>query len=215
MKILLLEDDKTLGKALKDFLEQNSFETEWVTSLEDFSLYVKTRAFDLLILDRAIKNKDSLFVLKELRKTISTPAIFLTVKSSLSDKLEGFEANIDDYITKPFYKEELLARIKAILNRNVPKGIIKVKNIEIDTQKHIVYIDSKHVENLTQKEFMLLEYLMRNKNKVIKTDTLIDYIWNENGSIETLKSHIYSLRKKLADKDLIKTIKGYGYKIEE
>ncbi len=215
MKILLLEDDKTLGKALKDFLEQNSFETEWVNSLEDFSLYVKTRAFDLLILDRAIKNKDSLFVLKELRKTISTPAIFLTVKSSLSDKLEGFEANIDDYITKPFYKEELLARIKAILNRNVPKGIIKVKNIEIDTQKHIVYIDSKHVENLTQKEFMLLEYLMRNKNKVIKTDTLIDYIWNENGSIETLKSHIYSLRKKLADKDLIKTIKGYGYKIEE
>ncbi len=215
MKILLLEDDKTLGKALKDFLEQNSFETEWVNSLEDFSLYVKTRAFDLLILDRAIKNKDSLFVLKELRKTISTPAIFLTVKSSLSDKLEGFEANIDDYITKPFYKEELLARIKAILNRNVPKGIIKVKNIEIDTQKHIVYIDSKHIENLTQKEFMLLEYLMRNKNKVIKTDTLIDYIWNENGSIETLKSHIYSLRKKLADKDLIKTIKGYGYKIEE
>jgi len=215
MKILLLEDDKTLGKALKDFLEQNSFETEWVTSLEDFSLYVKTRAFDLLILDRAIKNKDSLFVLKELRKTISTPAIFLTVKSSLSDKLEGFEANIDDYITKPFYKEELLARIKAILNRNVPKGIIKVKNVEIDTQKHIVYVDSKPIENLTQKEFMLLEYLMRNKNKVIKTDTLIDYIWNENGSIETLKSHIYSLRKKLADKDFIKTIKGYGYKIEE
>ncbi len=215
MKILLLEDDKTLGKALKEFLEQNSFETEWVTSLEDFTLYVKTRAFDLLILDRAIKNKDSLFVLKELRKAVSTPAIFLTVKSSLSDKLEGFEANIDDYITKPFYKEELLARIKAILNRNLPKGIIKVRNIEIDTQKHIVYVDSKPAENLTQKEFMLLEYLMRNKNKVIKTDTLIDYIWNENGSIETLKSHIYSLRKKLSDKDLIKTIKGLGYKIEE
>ncbi|MGB9755259.1 MAG: response regulator transcription factor [Desulfurella sp.] len=215
MKILLLEDDKELGKALKELLEQNSFETEWVETLEDFNLYARTRTFDLFIMDRAIKNKDSLYTLKELRKTVTTPAIFLTVKSSLSDKLEGFEANIDDYITKPFYKEELLARIKAIANRNMPKGIIKVKNIEIDTQKHTVYIDSKPIENLTQKEFMLLEYLMRNKNRVVKTDSLIDYIWNEDGSVETLKSHIYSLRKKLLDKDLIKTIKGYGYKIDE
>ncbi|AHF96481.1 MAG: response regulator transcription factor [Desulfurella sp.] len=215
MKILLLEDDKTLGKALKELLEQNGFETEWITELDDFSLFAKTRTYDLFIMDRAIKNKDSIYTLKELRKTISTPAIFLTVKSSLSDKLEGFEAQIDDYITKPFYKEELLARIRAIANRNMPKGILKVKNIEIDTQKHVVYIDSKPIENLTQKEFMLLEYLVRNKNKVVKTDSLIDYIWNEDGSIETLKSHIYSLRKKLSDKDLIKTIKGYGYKIDE
>ncbi|WP_291490876.1 response regulator transcription factor [Desulfurella sp.] len=215
MKILLLEDDKTLGKALKELLEQNGFETEWITELDDFSLFAKTRTYDLFIMDRAIKNKDSIYTLKELRKTISTPAIFLTVKSSLSDKLEGFEAQIDDYITKPFYKEELLARIKAIANRNMPKGILKVKNIEIDTQKHVVYVDSKPIENLTQKEFMLLEYLVRNKNKVVKTDNLIDYIWNEDGSIETLKSHIYSLRKKLSDKDLIKTIKGYGYKIDE
>ncbi|MGB9744478.1 MAG: response regulator transcription factor [Desulfurella sp.] len=215
MKILLLEDDKTLGKALKELLEQNGFETEWITELDDFSLFAKTRTYDLFIMDRAIKNKDSIYTLKELRKTISTPAIFLTVKSSLSDKLEGFEAQIDDYITKPFYKEELLARIRAIANRNMPKGILKVKNIEIDTQKHVVYVDSKPIENLTQKEFMLLEYLVRNKNKVVKTDSLIDYIWNEDGSIETLKSHIYSLRKKLSDKDLIKTIKGYGYKIDE
>mgnify|MGYP001626381782 CR=1 FL=1 len=215
MKILLLEDDKTLGKALKELLEQNGFETEWITELDDFSLFAKTRTYDLFIMDRAIKNKDSIYTLKELRKTISTPAIFLTVKSSLSDKLEGFEAQIDDYITKPFYKEELLARIKAIANRNMPKGILKVKNIEIDTQKHVVYVDSKPIENLTQKEFMLLEYQVRNKNKVVKTDNLIDYIWNEDGSIETLKSHIYSLRKKLSDKDLIKTIKGYGYKIDE
>ncbi|SDC81365.1 DNA-binding response regulator, OmpR family, contains REC and winged-helix (wHTH) domain [Desulfurella multipotens] len=215
MKILLLEDDKTLGKALKELLEQNGFETEWITELDDFSLFAKTRTYDLFIMDRAIKNKDSIYTLKELRKTISTPAIFLTVKSSLSDKLEGFEAQIDDYITKPFYKEELLARIRAIANRNMPKGILKVKNIEIDTQKHVVYIDSNPIENLTQKEFMLLEYLVRNKNKVVKTDSLIDYIWNEDGSIETLKSHIYSLRKKLSDKDLIKTIKGYGYKIDE
>lgn len=215
MKILLLEDDKELGKALKELLKQNNFDTEWVETLEDFTLHAKTRTFDLFIMDRAIKNKDSLYTLKELRKTITTPAIFLTVKSSLSDKLEGFEANIDDYITKPFYKEELLARIRAIANRNMPKGILKVKNIEIDTQKHTVYVDSKPIENLTQKEFMLLEYLMRNKNKVVKTDSLIDYIWNEDGSVETLKSHIYSLRKKLLDKDLIKTIKGYGYKIDE
>ncbi len=214
MKVLLLEDDKSLGKAIKELLEQNGFETEWTTELEDFTLFAKTRVFDLFIMDRAIKNKDSLYTLKELRKTISTPAIFLTVKSSLSDKLEGFEAQIDDYITKPFYKEELLARIKSIANRNMPKGILKVKNIEIDTQKHIVYVDSKPIE-LTQKEFMLLEYLVRNKNKVVKTDTLIDYIWNEDGSVETLKSHIYSLRKKISDKDLIKTIKGLGYKIDE
>jgi len=215
MKILLLEDDKTLGKALKELLEQNNFETQWVETIEDFVLFAKARPFDLFIMDRAIKSKDSLYTLKELRKTISTPAIFLTVKSSLSDKLEGFEAQIDDYITKPFYKEELLARIKTILNRNTPNGIIKVGNIEIDMQKHKVFVDSKPVENLTQKEFMLLEYLMRNKNKVVKTDNLIDYIWNEDGSVETLKSHIYSLRKKLSDKNLIKTVKGYGYKIEE
>lgn len=215
MKILLLEDDKTLGKALKELLEKNHYDTEWIETLEDFSLFAKTRAFDLFIMDRAIKNKDSLYTLKELRKKITTPVIFLTVKSSLSDKLEGFEANIDDYMTKPFYKEELLARIKIIENRSAPQGIIKVKNIIIDTQKHIVYIDNKSIENLTQKEFLLLEYLCRNKNKVIKLDTLIDYIWNEDGSLETLKSHIYSLRKKLSDKNIIKTIKGYGYKIDE
>lgn len=137
----------------------------------------------------------------------------ITVKSSLEDKLKGFAVGVDDYVTKPFFPEELLARIKAVLGRYCQiKEEIKIGNLIIDFEKKIVYLSGKRIE-LTLKEFLLLEVLARKRGKILSYDFLIDYVWEEEGSYETLKSHIYNIRKKIG-KEIIKSIKGFGYKID-
>ncbi len=214
MKILLIEDDKLLGKAIKDYLGQNGFEVEWFSQVETSSFAELASAFDIAVIDWLLGTVSGIDIVTKIRKEgITLPIIMITVKSSLEDKLEGFSHGIDDYITKPFYPEELLARIRAVMQRYYgTNNTLSTNNLIMNLDKKEVTIDGTPI-NLTNKEFNLLKVLLQRKGKVLSYDFLIDYVWGENGSYETLKSHIYMLRKKLK-KDIIKSIKGFGYKID-
>jgi len=209
-KVLLIEDDAILGKAIKQFLEKHGFE---VSRIDDANEFIFT-GYDIFIVDWILKTSSGLDVVKSLKKNnINAPVVMITVKSSLDDKLLVFEEGVDDYITKPFEPEELLARIKAVIRRYYNKNWIKVnEDISIDLESRKVLKNNKEIK-LTKKEFMILEVLLKRKGSVVSYDFLLDYVWNENGSYETLKSHIYSLKNKLS-KDLIYAVKGLGYKID-
>jgi len=214
IKLLLVEDDKSLGQAIKEFLEERDYRIDWIQDPDDLPLHEKLKTYDLLLVDWILGNKEGLEIVKSIKKKgIKVPVIMITVKSSLEDKLKGFAAGVDDYITKPFFPEELLARIKAVLGRYCQiKEEIKIGNLTIDSEKKVVYLSGKRIE-LTLKEFLLLEVLARKRGKILSYDFLIDYVWEERGSYETLKSHIYNIRKKIG-KEIIKSIKGFGYKID-
>ncbi|MCD6133319.1 MAG: response regulator transcription factor [Deltaproteobacteria bacterium] len=214
IKLLLVEDDKSLGQAIKEFLEERDYRIDWIQDPDDLPLHEKLKTYDLLLVDWILGNKEGLEIVKSIKKKgIKVPVIMITVKSSLEDKLKGFAAGVDDYITKPFFPEELLARIKAVLGRYCQiKEEIKIGNLTIDSEKKVVYLSGKRIE-LTLKEFLLLEVLARKRGKILSYDFLIDYVWEEGGSYETLKSHIYNIRKKIG-KEIIKSIKGFGYKID-
>ncbi len=214
IKLLLVEDDKSLGQAIKKFLEERNYRIDWIQDPDDLPLHEKLKTYDLLLVDWILGNKEGLEIVKSIKKKgIKVPVIMITVKSSLEDKLKGFAAGVDDYVTKPFFPEELLARIKAVLSRYCQiKEEIKIGNLTIDSEKKAVYLSGKRIE-LTLKEFLLLEVLARKRGKILSYDFLIDYVWEEGGSYETLKSHIYNIRKKIG-KEIIKSIKGFGYKID-
>ncbi len=214
IKFLLVEDDKSLGQAMKEFLEERDYKIDWIQDPDDLPLHGKLKTYDLFLVDWILGNKEGLEIIKSIKKKgIKVPVIMITVKSSLEDKLKGFAVGVDDYVTKPFFPEELLARIKAVLGRYCQiKEEIKIGNLIIDFEKKIVYLSDKRI-NLTLKEFLLLEVLARKRGKILSYDFLIDYVWEEEGSYETLKSHIYNIRKKIG-KDIIKSIKGFGYKID-
>lgn len=214
IKFLLVEDDKSLGQAMKEFLEERDYKIDWIQDPDDLPLHGKLKTYDLFLVDWILGNKEGLEIIKSIKKKgIKVPVIMITVKSSLEDKLKGFAVGVDDYVTKPFFPEELLARIKAVLGRYCQiKEEIKIGNLIIDFEKKIVYLSGKRIE-LTLKEFLLLEVLARKRGKILSYDFLIDYVWEEEGSYETLKSHIYNIRKKIG-KDIIKSIKGFGYKID-
>ncbi|MCK4278213.1 MAG: response regulator transcription factor [Desulfurellaceae bacterium] len=214
IKFLLVEDDKSLGQAMKEFLEERDYKIDWIQDPDDLPLHGKLKTYDLFLVDWILGNKEGLEIIKSIKKKgIKVPVIMITVKSSLEDKLKGFAVGVDDYVTKPFFPEELLARIKAVLGRYCQiKEEIKIGNLIIDFEKKIVYLSGKRIE-LTLKEFLLLEVLARKRGKILSYDFLIDYVWEEEGSYETLKSHIYNIRKKIG-KDIIKSTKGFGYKID-
>ena len=214
IKFLLVEDDKSLGQAMKEFLEERDYKIDWIQDPDDLPLHGKLKTYDLFLVDWILGNKEGLEIIKSIKKKgIKVPVIMITVKSSLEDKLKGFAVGVDDYVTKPFFPEELLARIKAVLGRYCQiKEEIKIGNLIIDFEKKVVYLFNKRI-NLTLKEFLLLEVLARKRGKILSYDFLIDYVWEEEGSYETLKSHIYNIRKKIG-KDIIKSIKGFGYKID-
>jgi len=210
IKILLIEDDRDLGKAIKAFLSKQKYEVDWFEDAKGLFF----EGYDILIIDWLLKQSSGVDIIKSIkRKNIPTPIIMITVKSDLKDKLKVFELGVDDYITKPFPPEELAARVKAILNRYYAKEWIKIdENLLIDPKNRKVSKNGENIE-LTQKEFLLLEAISKRKGKIVNYDFLMDYVWDEEGSYETLKSHIYSIRKKLGKK-LIKNVKGLGYKID-
>jgi DNA-binding response OmpR family regulator len=214
IKFLLVEDDKSLGQAMKKFLEERDYKIDWIQDPDDLPLHGKLKTYDLFLVDWILGNKEGLEIIKSIKKKgIKVPVIMITVKSSLEDKLKGFAVGVDDYVTKPFFPKELLARIKAVLGRYYQiKEKIEIGNLIIDFEKKTVYLSGKRIE-LTLKEFLLLEVLARKRGKILSYDFLIDYVWEEGGSYETLKSHIYNIRKKIG-KDIIKSIKGFGYKID-
>ncbi len=218
MRILVIEDEKKVAQFLKQGLEEERYVVDVAYDGEKGELIASTEEYDLIILDILIPKKNGVTVLKELRsKRIQTPILMLTAKSSTEDKVEGLDSGADDYLTKPFAFAELLARVRLLLRRGAAEKstVIKIADLQLDLVTHKATRGEKLIE-LTAKEYALLEYFMRNKNRVLTRTTISEHIWNYNFDTGTnvIDVYINHLRSKVDDgfdKKLLHTVRGVGY----
>lgn len=224
MRILIVEDDKKVAGFLKKGLKEENHTVEVCFDGEEGGYYAEIEEYDMIIMDIMLPKKDGLQVCKELRqKSVLTPIIMLTARDAIEDKLTGLNEGADDYITKPFSFQELLARINSLQRRSRnysdKTNTLKVDNLIIDLISHNVTRAGRKII-LTGKEYALLEYLMRNKGRIITKTRIIEQLWDINQEIysNVVSVFIYHLREKINkgfDKKLIQTIRGRGYQIDE
>jgi DNA-binding response OmpR family regulator len=221
MRILVVEDEHKIAAAIKKGLEQESFAVDLAyEGVGGFDLAL-TEEYDCIILDLMLPGMSGLDFCRRLRQeNIHAPILILTAKGAIEDKVEGFNLGADDYLVKPFSFEELLARVKALIRRprNFVADILKIGDLEVNTQNFEVKRGNKRID-LTRREFAILEYLVRNKGKILSKDQIISHIWDYDADIlpNTVEVFIKNLRRKIDRpfyRSLIKTIRGFGYKIE-
>lgn len=217
-KILIVDDEENIRKVIREYLEFEGFLCFEASNGEEAIKMCKENSYDLIVLDIMMPKIDGFTIAKEIRKKQSVPIIMLSARSEEYDKLYGFDVGIDDYVTKPFSPKELVARIKANLKRNtIMNEEISYLGLKIDTLGHNVYVDNKKI-NLTNKEYELLLYLIKNKNIVLTREQILNNVWNMDylGEERTIDTHIKTLRSLLGKyKTLIVTVRGVGYKFEE
>ena len=224
MRILIIEDDHKIANAMKKGLEQESFAVDVSYGGRDGLGSALTVEYDLIIIDRMLPEVDGIKICMALRKKkINTPILFLTAKDKISDRVEGLNAGADDYLVKPFAFLELLARIRALLRRPT-KPIEEILTVD-DLSLNILTFEVKRGReaiSLSNKEYSLLEYLMRNQGRILTKNNIIEHVWNYDADIlpNTVEVYIGYLRNKI-DKsfknkpELIKTVRGFGYKISQ
>lgn len=221
-KILLVEDEGKIANAVARGLKYEDFDVTIASDGEEALVLGKDEDFDCIILDRMLPLKEGVEVCKELRKSnIKTPIIMLTAKSGVNDKVEGLDAGADDYLAKPFSLDELLARIRALLRRpnNIVSDELKVGDLILNTTTFEARRDDKLI-NLSKKEYDLLEYLMRNANRIISKEKIINHVWDFDSDIlpNTVEVYMGYLRNKIdkpfKDKKMLQTVRGFGYKLE-
>ncbi len=221
MKILIVEDDVKISLFLTKGLEEESYTVDSCFDGEEAFYLIQTNIYDLIILDLMIPNIDGVTLCKKLREIgNNTPIIMLSAKSSIEDKVTGLNIGANDYIAKPFSFDELIARVKVQLRDGKSlTNILQIADLIVDTDKKLVTRNQKEIK-LSSKEYMLLEYLLINKNKVLKEDKINHALWNmdDETASNIINVYVYRLRKKI-DKDydtkLIHTVRGMGYKISE
>ncbi len=223
--ILVVDDEKTLVKALTFNLEKEGFRVEQAYNGEEALQKVFALKPDIVVLDLMLPEVDGFEVCRRIRKKLDVPIIMLTARSEDIDKVLGLELGADDYLTKPFNPRELVARIKAILRRSTvrdeeAKKIIQIGDLQIDLLQHRVRLGKKEV-NLTSKEFSLLSFLAANAGNVYSREQLLEQVWGYDyyGDVRTVDVHIRHIREKLekdpGNPELIITVWGTGYKIRE
>ena len=218
IKILVVEDDVDLANNIESFLSDFAkidIENDGLSGKFD----AEEGVYDLIILDLMLPGMNGYDVLKNIRtEKINTPVLILTAKAELDDKLRGFDLGADDYLTKPFHREELLVRVKALLKRSgalADDSILKINDIEINLNNHEVNIEHQPI-SLNGKEYDLLVYLVQNKNTILTKDQIFERIWgfDSDTSITVVEVYMSNLRKKLRPSKndyLIKTIRNVGY----
>ena len=220
MKLLVVEDNKKLAENLRQGLMQEGYAVDLIEDglSAERRILINRDEYDLVILDRMLPGKDGVSVCSSWREGgVVVPVLMLTALNTTDDKVVGLDAGADDYLAKPFAFKELLARIHALLRR--PKqsfpDILTFKDININTTSRTVTYKNKII-SLTLKEFMVLEYLMRNLGKVVTRDELYSHAWDfaDSSFSNTVDVHIKNLRKKIHDNaKIIQTIRGVGYKM--
>lgn len=217
-KILVADDEIRFRKLICGFLKKDGYEVvEAADGNEALNILSKESGIDLAVLDIMMPYINGLEVCKIVKEQLGIPVLILTAKSEDDDQIMSFESGADDYISKPFNFSILLLRIKSLLRRTSDKPeILYYKDLAIDLVSHKITLKNEILE-LTRKEFEILVYLIENKNKVISREEIKDKIWEDNKftDLRSVDTHIKNLRMKLNDYgDCIKTIRGYGYKIE-
>lgn len=218
-KILIADDEVAIRKLMGSFLRKEGFEVfEAKDGQEAVEIFFDEDDIALCIFDVMMPRMTGPEACQTIRESSDVPIIMLTAKTEEDDQIKGFKAGADDYVGKPFSLTVLLYRIKSILKRyDSNDDIISLNGIEIDRESHEVKVNGKKIV-LTQKEYELLIYLFSNKNILLTREKIIQTIWNYdyNGEERTVDTHMKNLRAKLGQAgDIIKTIRGYGYKVEE
>lgn len=213
--ILLVEDNQTIGQNIQKYLELEGYSVFWVQNWSYANEVVKHQEFDLVLLDLMLPGTDGLVVAKTIKQhQEQTRILMMTAKGQLEDKLEGFEVWADDYLVKPFDLEELVARIEALLRRSVQKDVVSYGVLTLDNLQKKIFKGWEEIK-LSLKEFQILELLIRNKGMALSRLDIIEEVrgWNagfeEDGKLDV---YLSTIRRKIW-KEMIETIKGYGYRL--
>jgi DNA-binding response OmpR family regulator len=222
MRILLIEDEVKIAKALKRALEQESYAVDMTHDGDSGYAMLTTEPYDLAIIDRLLPgDHDGIAIIQDVRKHgVHTPILLLTALGSVQDRTTGLDAGADDYLVKPFALEELLARVRALLRRPQEQQgtVLQLADLTLDTASSKVTRAGKEI-TLTSKEYGLLEYLLRNQGRTLSKDAIIAHVWDFDSDIlpNTVEVYIKYLRSKIDapfDRPLIKTVRGFGYKLD-
>ena len=216
MRILLVEDDPDLNNQVKGSLEENGYSVDSALDGEEGHFLGDTEPYDAVILDLGLPKLDGITVLENWRKENKKfPVLILTARDRWSEKENGFDAGADDYVTKPFQMEELLARLRALIRRSAGHATsdIECGPLKIDTKSNKVFIDGTKLK-LTSHEYKIIEYFLHHQDKVISRTELTEHIYDQDFDRDsnTIEVFIGRLRKKLGN-DMIKTERGYGYRL--
>ena len=222
MRLLVVEDEKKVASFIKQGLEEEGYAVDVALDGEAGLEMAQDRVHNLIILDILLPKIDGLRVLQELRKKkVTTPVLLLTVRATIEDKVLGLDEGADDYLTKPFAFEELVARVRALLRRRVEAepAVLQVADLSLDPAQRIVSRSGEKID-LTLKEFTLLNYLMRNTGRVLTRTMIAEHVWNYDFDTTTniIDVYVNYLRKKIdagREPKLIHTIRGVGYMLQE
>jgi DNA-binding response OmpR family regulator len=215
--VLLIEDEESIASLVKAYLERDGYKVVWARSGSDGLAELPRHAVRMIVLDIGLPDIDGFEVCRQIRSRSSVPILMLTARDDEIDRVAGLEVGADDYVGKPFSPRELVARIKAILRRTEGDGgpidRLMLGDIELNPSAREVRVAGRTIE-LRAKEFDLLEFLMQNRGVVVSRDTLLDRVWGMEyaGGSRTVDVHVAQLRSKLGRPDLIRTIRGSGYK---
>ncbi|MGI8904727.1 MAG: response regulator transcription factor [Solirubrobacteraceae bacterium] len=212
--IMIVEDEPHIGSLVRTYLRREGYETLWVRSGEDALVELRRHPIKLVILDVGLPGIDGFEVCRRIGGAL--PVIMLTAREEEADRVAGLELGADDYVPKPFSPRELTARVKAVLRRSgatTTEDITALGPLTLARGSREVRVDGREVE-LTQREFDLLEYLVRHAGQVVTRDALLESVWGfvSPGQTRTVEVHVAQLRKKLGQPELIRTIRGLGYK---
>jgi heavy metal response regulator len=222
LRILIIEDESALAQTLAHCLKEEGYAADIADNGEDGLICAESGLYDLIILDLMLPCLDGLEVIRCLRNQhIKTAVLMLTARDTLTDKVKGLDAGADDYLTKPFALAELLARVRALLRRESENksSVLQVGDLLLDTLTHQIRRGDRDID-LTSKEYALLEYLMRNQNRVLSRTQIAEHVWNDefNGMSNIVDVYIRYLRRKVddnAEPKLIYTVRGSGYCLRE
>lgn len=221
MRILIAEDEVTIARALKVMLEKNKYAVDIVHNGLDALDFILATHYDALVLDIMMPGLDGISVLKTVRsRGINTPALFLTARAEIGDRVAGLDAGADDYLPKPFASAEFLARVRALVRRSESYAapVLRLGNTELDRSQYILRTDSGEIR-LNNKEFQLMELFLRDPRQVFSTERLMDAVWGleSEAQMDVVWTYIGFLRKKLKQLEAdveIRTIRGAGYALE-
>lgn len=222
MRILIVEDEHKIARALAKALEQETYAVDIAYDGDEGYAMATTEPYDVAIIDRMLPGDyDGIAIVKAMREAkIHTPVLFLSALDSINERTIGLDAGADDYLVKPFALEELLARVRALLRRPSEQqpNILSVGDLTLDTVTYLVERGGQSI-HLTSKEFALLEYMLRNQGRPLSKETIISHVWDYDADIlpNTVEVYVKYLRTKIDvpfKTPLIHTVRGFGYKLE-